>query len=71
MTLAEEIAARAEALSRLADGTARQIAAELMPLTGRVKTLERTLDEIYQNARQDAVTVRADNVVDLRRWRGE
>jgi hypothetical protein len=33
--------------------------------------MERTLDEIYQNARQDAVTVRAANVVELRRWRGE
>jgi hypothetical protein len=80
-TLADEIAARAEALSRLADGTARQIAAELMPLAGRVKTLEQRLDEIVENCRQDAQTASASsNVVNMRaywadgaarKWRGQ
>ena len=71
MTLADEIAAQAKTLAQVPDTTVGVIAAHLTQLAGRVRAMERTLDEIYQNARQEAVTVRAENVVELRKWRGQ
>jgi hypothetical protein len=78
--IADAIQAHADALQNTPDlSTVARIAAALTMLAQTARrsewdaaTARRTLDEIVENARQDAMMQRAngDVVVDLRAWRG-